>query len=124
MALMIWAHRRGYWPNPRATVNAQAAEKFRQKGKSEEYIQKMERLRNLEIDLSAHRMGMFFAWVAAIICLFVFWPIGLFITVITVVSAIREGNRERAKAREVESTLKYAREHWTPVTPKKWWGSL
>lgn len=73
---------------------------LRAAGHSEEYVRKDKSIRALKAIRFEAKTGYTAAWIGGIICLFVFPPLGLFITVFAIIATIREGKRNRQKMNE------------------------
>lgn len=84
---------------------------LRADGHSEEYIGKERQIRTLKAKRRDAKIGYYAAWIGGIICLFVFPPIGVFLTGFAIIMSIREGRKLRKEMRDTAYEIKTVRDN-------------
>jgi hypothetical protein len=83
---------------------------LRAEGHSDEYVDKERQIRALKAKRRDARIGYYAAWIGGIICLFVFPPIGVFLTGFAIIMSIREGRKLRKEMRNTAYEIKAVRD--------------
>jgi len=85
-------------------------DKLRAEGHSEEYVGKERQIRALKAKRRDAKIGYYAAWIGGIICLFVFPPIGIFLTGFAIIMTVREGRKLRKEMHDTAYEIKAVRE--------------
>ena len=85
-------------------------DQLRAAGHSEEYISKERQIRGLKTKRANAKAGYVMAWIGGIVCLFVFPPLGVFITGFAVIMSIREGRTLRKEMCDTAYEIKAVRD--------------
>lgn len=116
VAYAIYTVLDGFWKvreKQRADYNAYQTgldDQFRAAGHSEEYVSKERQIRALKTKRANANTGYIMAWVGGIVCLFVFPPLGIFLTGFAVILSIREGRKLRKEMRDTAHEIKAVRD--------------
>jgi hypothetical protein len=84
---------------------------IRAQGHSEEYVGKERQIRALKAKRRDAKIGYYAAWIGGIICLFVFPPIGIFLTGFAIIMSIREGRKLRKEIHDTAYEIKAVRDN-------------
>lgn len=85
-------------------------DQLRAAGHTEEYLEKAKTIRGLQAKRREAKIGYYAAWIDGIICLFVFPPLGIFLTGFAIIITIREGRKLRKEMRETAYEFKDVRQ--------------
>ena len=83
---------------------------LRAEGHTEEYVSKERQIRGLKAKRRDAKIGYYAAWIGGIICLFIFPPIGIFLTGFAILMSIREGRKLRKEMRDTAYEIKAVRD--------------
>jgi NADH:ubiquinone oxidoreductase subunit 3 (subunit A) len=83
---------------------------LRAAGHSEEYVGKERQIRTLKAKRRDAKIGYYAAWIGGIICLFVFPPIGVFLTGFAIIMTVREGGKLRKEMHDTAYEIKAVRD--------------
>lgn len=83
---------------------------LRAAGHTEEHVEKAKTIRGLQAKRRDAKIGCYAAWTGGIICLFVFPPIGIFLTGFAIIVSIREGRKLRKEMYDTAYQIKGVRE--------------
>lgn len=83
---------------------------LRAEGHSEEYVSKERRIRALKGKRRDAKIGYYAAWIGGITCLFVFPPIGIFLTGFAIIMTVREGRKLRKEMHDTAYEIKAVRD--------------
>jgi phage shock protein PspC (stress-responsive transcriptional regulator) len=78
---------------------------LRHAGHTEEYVRKDRDIRALKDKHMDAKWGYYSAWVGGIICLFVFPPIGIPLTIYVIIATIREGKKSRKEMNDAAENI-------------------
>jgi hypothetical protein len=83
---------------------------LRDAGHSEEYVAKMKRIRALRLAYKENHIGVIFAWIGGGLCLFLFPPIGIPLTIFAVIASFNEGRKMNERKKELVDRILAIRE--------------
>lgn len=85
-------------------------DQLRAAGHSEEYVNKDRQIRALKNKRRDAKIGLYAAWIGGILCLFLFPPIGIFLTGFALIMSFREGRKFRKEMHDTACEIKGVRE--------------
>lgn len=83
---------------------------LRSAGHTEGYVENAKTIRALQDKRRSAKVGYYAAWIGGIICLFLFPPIGVFLTGFAIIMSIREGRKLRKEMHETVNEIKAVRD--------------